>query len=255
MTPTIHPLLYRCPHCSTAIEAHPQTDEQVVNCPACRQPFKLELPTAPASVADPCPPCPPPLTPGAGLPTPTPLTQAAAPAASPAASAVASAVADPPESPAETFHVSMVRRYPLRCAAYLAATAAAFVGGLWLLAEGYQVLAALCGLAFLFLMWRLVTWWLRMHNTTLAVTDRRCVIETGVFTREATEVARKDVSDVHVTQSGMMRLLNVGDLVIISNKGGRKEVVVMAVHDPDHVASRIAPPPSPQPAAEPAGTA
>jgi membrane protein YdbS with pleckstrin-like domain len=257
MTPTVTPTLtFHCPHCNATLEAGPTSADEVALCPSCHQTFKLELP---CSNQEPAPALllprgvePPPVAPPVAAPLPPAAT--AAPAVAPAVGAATPAVAAPvveqPESVGEVIHVSMVRRYPGRCLTYFVVTVACIAGIVWSLDQNYTILAMVGGAVLAFVAFRFGTWWLRMHHTTLTITDRRAIIETGLFTRDAVEIGRKDVIDVHVSQGPIMRVLNVGDLVIRSDAGTRKEIVLMAVPDPDNVARKIAPlPPPAQPAA------
>jgi uncharacterized membrane protein YdbT with pleckstrin-like domain len=70
------------------------------------------------------------------------------------------------------------------------------------------------------------------------VTSKRLILTTGVFSRETTEIALPDVVDVHVHQDLLMRLLDVGDLAIVSKADGR-QLVVMAVPHPRSVADHL----------------
>jgi membrane protein YdbS with pleckstrin-like domain len=261
MTPTVTPTLtFHCPHCNATLEASPTSADEVALCPSCHQTFNLELPrsnheAAPALLL-PRGVEPPPVAPPVAAPLPpAPAAAAPAPVSAPAPAASTPAVAAPlveqPESAGELIHVSMVRRYPGRCLAYFVVTVACIAGIVWSLDQNYTVVAMIVGAVLAFVAFRFGTWWLRMHQTTLTITDRRCIIETGLFTREAAEIGRKDVIDVHVSQNPIMRLLNVGDLVIRSEAGTRKEIVLMAVPDPDNVVKKISPLPPP-PAAQPA---
>jgi membrane protein YdbS with pleckstrin-like domain len=255
MTPTVTPTLtFHCPHCNATLEAAPASADEVALCPSCHQTFKLELPCAnqepapalllPRGVEPPvAPPVAAPLPPAPVAAAPVPVSTPVPAAATPPA--VAAPVVEQPESAGEQIHVSMVRRYPGRCLAYFVVTVAAIAGIVWSLDQDYNILAMVIGGVLAFVAFRFGTWWLRMHNTTLTITDRRCIIETGLFTREAAEIGRKDVIDVHVSQGPIMRLLNVGDLVIRSDAGTRKEIVLMAVPDPDAVVKKIAPLPPP----------
>lgn len=231
MTPTatIQPMTYHCPHCNTAVEAQPTHDDAVTVCPSCKQAFKLALPVAvPDGPAQPDIVLPP----GVENPAETePL--------------MATAAADPPESAIDTIRLSMWRRYPLRCGAYVLGILAGSAIAFWMLSVDLPWMAAIVGIVVGYLLVRLIVWWMRMHNTTLTITDRRCVLETGLFTRATTEFGRKEIVDVHVSQGVLNRLLNVGDLVIVSNNGSKKELVVMAVPDPDSVAHKMAVPPQP----------
>jgi membrane protein YdbS with pleckstrin-like domain len=246
MTPTVQPTLtYNCPHCQVTLEAPAHCGTQEINvCPACHRTFQVDLQgtgtaAAPANV--------PPAAPQV-IPTAQPVAQPAA-VAQPLVAAVP---AEAPEAAIEQIHLSMVRRYPARCLAYFAALTATAVVAVLCLTWGYPIVASIAGAALAYLLIHFGLWWLRMRSTTLTVTDRRVVIETGLFTHQTTEVARKDVTDVLVAQDPVMRLLGVGDLVIRAH--GQKEVVLMAVPHPDEVAHKITPP-APLPAANTAGAA
>jgi hypothetical protein len=220
-------LTYHCPHCQSPVTGQPNCADNVVTCPACAKPFKLDVPVAKPEETPAALVLPPGTEPIPEAPPAVPVT------------------AEEPETVGERIQLSMWRRYPLRCAGYAALTMIGFVTAILFLTQGWNILAGLFALGTAFVAWRGVTWWLRMHNTSLTITNRRCVIETGVFSREATEFGRKDVVDVHVSQTPVMRILNVGDLVIRSNNGTEKQIVVMAVPDPENVARKIsvAPPP------------
>jgi hypothetical protein len=240
-------LTYHCPHCNATVEARPQ-DDKVAICQSCKQPFEAALPVvrpepAPAGIL---------LPPGTeGLPAPQ-ATPVAQPVVAQPVVVQAPAVT-PPESPGESIHLSTWRRYPFRCLAYVAAIVASLALGIWLLTVHYQVMAIVVGLGLAVQVIRFGTWALRMHNTVLTITDRRCLVETGLFSRQSTEIGRKDVTDVLVSQDPVMRILNVGDLIIRSDHGGPKEIVLMAIPNPDEVARKIAPIPPPPPASETAG--
>jgi hypothetical protein len=222
-----HPLVYRCPHCGTAVEVQPQASEQVVICPspACGKPFQAELPAAHPEA-------------GARLPPDTqPLpAQPVAPAPAPAPPVEPTL---PPEEVLEVVRVSMWRRYPLRCLAYLVVTVASAVGAIIALTQNLNLVAAIAAVVLLVTLVRFVPWWLRMRNTTLTITTRRVILEKGVWHREASEFERGDLIDVRVSQSGLMRLFNVGDLVISSDVDSKKQSVLMAVPDPATVAEHL----------------
>lgn len=226
-------LTYHCPHCQAAVTARPEAG-QAVACPACQKPFEAALPVARPEASAPEGIL---LPPGVAPPEAPPVAQPAAPAAA------------PPETAGELIRVSTWRRYPARCSAYTAGFVGFAALGIWLLVLGHRWLALGAGLVALSLLARFGLWLLRMRCTTLTITDRRCVIETGVFGRQATEIGRKDVTDVFVAQDPIMRVLDVGDLVIRSDSGAQKEVVLMAVPHPEEVAKKIQPTPTPpQPA-------
>jgi len=143
------------------------------------------------------------------------------------------------EMPLEIIRVSMWRRYPFRCMAYLLLVVASSIGAIVALSQEMNVLAGIAAAVLLLTLYRVVPWWLRMRNTLLAITTHRVILETGVFHREATEFERSDVVDVRISQSWLMRLFNVGDLVITIDSRARKQFVLMAVPDPTTVAEHV----------------
>jgi membrane protein YdbS with pleckstrin-like domain len=254
MTPTVQPhLSYQCPHCRATLEAPPHCGpDEVVTCPACQRTFQVALSGAKeeagrAIVLPPgveAPPPAPQVVPAAqpvAQPTAVPAAATAAQPA-PAAVPVVAQPAETPEHAVDVVHLSTWRRYPGRCFLYVVFIVAAAAAVVWCLNEGFTVWAALPGAVLAYLAYHVITWGVRMRNTTLTITDRRIVIETGVFTRRLTEVGRKDVDDVLVAQDPIMRIFDVGDLVIRSHGGKEKEIVIMAVPNPTEVAQKITPP-------------
>jgi uncharacterized membrane protein YdbT with pleckstrin-like domain len=152
--------------------------------------------------------------------------------------------AAPAEPPAEVelffVHPSMGRRYPLRCAAYAVLTVAAVASGIWAFSANHPWFGiALLGIG-AFLVARFAYWYAKMSATSLLVTNRRIILQTGVLTRQASEFALEAVTDIEVQQGFLGRLLNVGDLVISTGTGSdRRQMVVMAVEQPLAVADRI----------------
>jgi hypothetical protein len=133
----------------------------------------------------------------------------------------------------------MWRRYPFRCLAYVLVIAGSAIGAIVAVSQGYSVLAVIAGVVLLLALFRFVPWWLRMRNTRMIITDRRCILETGVFHRASIEFQRGDLIDVQVAQSGLMPLFDVGDLVISSDVDARKQFVLMAVPHPAVVAEHL----------------
>ncbi len=133
----------------------------------------------------------------------------------------------------------MLRRYPMRCAGYTLIILALLVGAAWAFAtdESWLGLLALIGAALVSM--RFGFWIATMHHTLLRLTTRRVILETGVFARHATEFPLKEISDLHIEQSIMGRMLDVGDLVIVDDNGQRRQMIVMAVPSPAAVAGHI----------------
>lgn len=218
--------------------------------PGCGKPFRAEVPAAsPEPARDLVVPGGKPLRHGDGngeavvAATPNNPAPAPAPAVAPAPPAPVAVVAPAPVVPddqlLEVIRVSMWRRYPFRCMLYLLLVAASSIGTILMLAQGMNVLAGISVAVLLLVLIRFVPWWLRMRNTSLTITSRRVVLETGVMHREATEFDRGDLVDVRVLQHGFMRLFDVGDLLITNGTDAKKEVVLMAVPGPEAVAQHL----------------
>jgi hypothetical protein len=179
--------------------------------------------------------------------TPTILTPPA-PAAIPVAAVAVPVPVEhpvtPPPPPEERelyrFHTSMGRRYPLRCAAYLLLIASALVSGVWALSQEYQTFGlVLMGIGVVLAV-RFAFWAAQMGATALIVTNRRVILQTGVLLRHASEFPIEAVNDIQVDQTLFGRLVNVGDLVIISQADkDTRQMVVMALPNPLGVAEMI----------------
>jgi len=150
--------------------------------------------------------------------------------------------APPPEEPERVIshvHLAMFRRYPLRCLAYGVAMVGLVSASVWAFAVDRQTLGTVFLALGVFVVARFLFWLIRMGRTVLVVTSRRVILEGGVFGREATEFALKDITDLHVQQGHVGALLDVGDLIIVSDNGTKRQAVVMAVPQPAAVAAHI----------------
>jgi hypothetical protein len=139
----------------------------------------------------------------------------------------------------QTIHLKMFRRYPARCLVYLLLVVAPISGGIWLILRGWPISGAACVTLAGFVLCRLVVWWLRMRRTTVTVTNQSCVLESGIFSRQAMAIDLPAVTDIQVKQSLLNRLLNVGDLVASHDNGEMQQVVLMAVPAPKKIADRL----------------
>jgi uncharacterized membrane protein YdbT with pleckstrin-like domain len=224
-------LTYRCPHCQHAIEVDPALAEQTVTCsnPECQKAFRLDVP-----VAKPAP----------TLIVPPDLNGRSAQEPEPARPLeLARPLETAPEAPAEdevlTVKPLMFRRYPYRCAGYVLLIAAALVCAvLWLVYDYAAV--GVTGLAVgAFAGYRLLAWWVRNRTTSLTLTTRRINLKAGSFTSHSTEIPYKDILDVQVHQGLLNRMLNVGDMTLFTRMPDKKQIVVMAIPDPEGVAAEI----------------
>jgi uncharacterized membrane protein YdbT with pleckstrin-like domain len=215
---TTQTLSYTCPHCGTPVDVIPETGQELVACPAphCGKPFKIEVPVAERA---------------ADLVLPSAANE---PERKPVLPLAQSAAAHEEEVCKVRLHA--LRRYPFRCLGYLVIIAVGVAFAFWLRDWWFAVLAGLAVASIA--LFRLLLWTLRMRLTTLTLTTKRCILESGVFAKQSTEVLLQDITEIHVGQSLLARLLGAGDLVILSNNG-EKKLVVMAVRDPVALAARI----------------
>jgi uncharacterized membrane protein YdbT with pleckstrin-like domain len=211
-------LTYRCPHCGTSLEVEAGDDRELLVCPAknCGKPFRAEVPTA-----DPVP--------RLGVPSNVKSARALP---------IAERAADQEEMRGFV-QLTMFRRYPLRFLMYLLLLAGGVTAAILGVVNESRFWLIVGALAALFAAFRLFMWWLRLRHTHFTVTSKRCILETGIFSQQANEVQLENVREVQVNQNMVERLFRVGDLVIVSDNGERKQVVVKGVHDPEGVALLI----------------
>ncbi len=222
MTTQTQTLTYRCPHCQqpVEVEVHPENELLVCPNPGCRKPFKVDVPTA-EPVKEP-------------LILPPGHEEAAHPAAPPAQPAT-----EPPEEIIQTVRVAMFRRYPFRCLGYILFLVASLGGVLIAAMNDSTTWVVICLVLTAVLAGRLFWWWLRMQNTLLTITNKRCILESGVFTKKVADLPVTDIEDIQIHQSFVQDMLNVGDLTLLSHKGELQRFVIMAVPAPKDVAARI----------------
>jgi hypothetical protein len=139
----------------------------------------------------------------------------------------------------QIIHLKMFRRYPFRCLGYLLLVLAPVGAGVWLLLTERPLLGALSLIVGGLVLCRLVVWWLRMRRTRVTLTNESCVLQCGIFSRQAMAIELPNVRDIQVKQSLLGRLLNVGDLVLSYDKGEMQQVTLMAVPAPKNLADRI----------------
>lgn len=222
-------LTYTCPHCHTQVDVMPRAGEELVTCPACNKPFQVKVPEG---------------DPVNRLILPGHLEPAATDDGAIETEAekkpvlMAENLADKEEH-MRTIHLDMFRRYPLRCAGYVGLFVGGIVFGFILLAEDWPILGFLLfGLALLALVRGLV-WWLRIKNTTLTITTKRVIVETGILGKRSTEIPMQDIAEIRVGQNFFTRMVDVGDLTLVAAGAQKKHLVVMAVPQPAEVASAI----------------
>ncbi|MCI0642519.1 MAG: PH domain-containing protein [Gemmataceae bacterium] len=133
----------------------------------------------------------------------------------------------------------MFRRYPFRCAGYGILAVAGLVAVLTGLITGsmFWLIVGLAGAGFA--AYRLLVWRLRVRSTTVTITSKRCVVESGLLSKNTTEVPRNALQDIQIVQTPFQSFFNVGDIVLVSKNGDTQRVVLMAVHDPKAVAGLL----------------
>src|SRR5262245_53180515 len=110
--------------------------------------------------------------------------------------------------------LSMFRRYPARCLAYVLIALALIVLTAWALTEGRTTLGLVALLGAALVVGRFLYWCIAMQNTSLVITNRKVALATGVFSRETTEMPLKEISEIQVQQDTLQGLLGVGDIII-----------------------------------------
>ena len=217
-------LILECPKCGTQVEATGEMlEDGIVQCtnPACRQPFRVELPTGRVlenRVSD------------------SGRVVASGDEGSHPASRHGAAGAE--ETLIQT-HPAMFRRHPFQFIGSLALALAGLAGlaywgpsGMWLPA-GVSAAVALFGVGVL------VLWWLRVVSTTLTVTSERTILRKGILSRATSEVRHDDVRNLQVNQTFIERMLGVGDLAISSAGQDDLEIDVDGVARPEEIATMI----------------
>jgi hypothetical protein len=224
---TAQTLLYRCPHCNQPVDVdlHHENDLLVCPNPDCQKPFKVDVPTA----------------------HPTTEMQFAQESAEVQHAAAAPAVvlapvpppAEVPETVVQTVRLAMLRRYPFRCLAYTILTLAGLIAFIYFMVTDRYIVGLMClglGAAVLF---RFILWHLHMSNTVFTITNRKCDLESGIFTKKHTELALSEIQDIQVSQTFVQGIMDVGDLVLVNKKGDAQRVIIMAVPSPKEVAQQI----------------
>jgi membrane protein YdbS with pleckstrin-like domain len=237
-------LTYTCPHCNMPVDVIPHQGKEIVNCPVCNKPFQVTVPEAKPAEADQQTHLVLPSaldTPAGSEPCAGTLNSGEPKATSAPTNGVArvAETLEEKEEPVRTVHLDIARRYPVRCLLYLIVFVAGIFVGLWSYARDYWLLALLFSTLGILALLKFTAWWLRTSRTTLALTSKRCILETGLFTKQTTEVPLPDISEVSVSQSFLTRMLHVGDVTIVTRGGEKKQIVVMAVPDPQEVAALI----------------
>jgi uncharacterized membrane protein YdbT with pleckstrin-like domain len=220
---TAQTVTYRCPHCNQMVDVDVHGDHELLVCPNpnCQKPFKVDVPTA---------------QPASELILPSDLHETVPTSPTPLA---AVPPAEVEEKALQSVRLEMFRRYPWRCLGYDLLIVVGLLGGLYYLLAGWHFLALVLFVVAGIAAYRLGSWWLRMKHISLMITNKRCVLETGIFTRQVTEMPLDEIADIQVRQTFLQKWMNVGDLVLLSHKGEEHRMIVMAVPSPKEVAAHI----------------
>jgi uncharacterized membrane protein YdbT with pleckstrin-like domain len=219
---TAQTVSYRCPHCNQTVDVDLNHEHDLLICPnpACQKPFKVDVPVAhPSSELI--------LPPGVHEEVQTTPAPVAAPAGA------------EEEKGIVKVRLAMFRRYPWRCLAYGLGIIAGIILGVYYLLTGWHLFTLVFLAIAVVCAYRLGSWWLRMEHVALTVTNKRCVLETGVLEKKVTEIPMSDLVDIVVRQSFLQRWLKVGDITLVSHKGDAHRILVMAVPYPQSVAGQI----------------
>lgn len=211
----MHDFAYRCPHCGETIRIADEVMGQVVDCPVCESPFKVEVPSA------------------------QPVD------ASALADSELPEIDHPERSEGEltSVHPAMFRTNPIAFIGYwtiLIVGLAAIVLAMWnyeFISQTLQIVAgSVLALVGAILLGR---WWLETMYTELTVTSKRTVLRKGIIAKQTTEVQHDDVRNIQVDQNVYERLAGVGDLAISSSGQDELEIHVHGIPRPNEVAEII----------------
>jgi len=160
------------------------------------------------------------------VPVPTPGTPATPPA-------------PPPEEVRSVARIGMFRRYPVRCLCYIVAILGLITATAWAFGQDQTTWGLVALVAAGLVAARFLYWFLTVQYTSLVVTNRRVMVETGLFTREASEVPLKSITGIQIEQDVVQALFGVGDLIINCEKGSKQQMLVLGVIGPEPVVQQI----------------
>lgn len=215
-------LTAQCPFCHHEVDTTIEHLDGPVVCPSCDKPFEMQMPTAT-------------------------VTSVREVEKAPAENRLA---ASPEERVLAKVHPVVFRARPLGTAivllVFLAATAGLVlpwagysIGGEALAGDvllGQATLLTMISLAGLVAVAGVIGyWWVQSRFTTLTVTDDRTVFQSGLISRETSEVQHDDVRNIQLDQSLLQRLLNVGEIGISSSGQDDLEVVAKRIPNPGRI--------------------
>lgn len=206
---------FQCPHCQETIRITDDVMGEIVDCPICGNPFKVEIPSARPS-------------------DPSQLDEEAPLLDRP----------DRGEGKLQVAHPAMLRSHPIKfigcCALVAAGVAGVALPLFWdldIISRTVQL--AVAGLLLLTGLGFLGAWWLQTRYTTLTITTKRTILRRGLIAKNTTEVQHDDVRNIQVEQNMYQRLVNVGDVAVSSSGQDDLEINVDGVPEPDQLADTI----------------
>jgi len=209
-----HEFAYQCPHCGETIRISDDVMGEVVDCPVCETPFKVDIPSArpadPSRVNGDTP----------GLDRP-----------------------DRAEGELKVAHPAMFRTHPFWFLGYWGLVVLGFAAVVLailnydVISQSFQMIAG--GILLLTGLVALGIWWLQTRHTTLTVTTKRTILRKGIIAKNTTEVQHDDVRNIQVEQNMYQRIVGVGDLAVSSSGQDGLEINVDGIPHPDEVAEII----------------
>lgn len=206
--------VFQCPHCSNNVQVSDDVMGEVIDCPVCDSPFKVDVPSA--RPGDP-----------SQVDGNTPIVDRP----------------DREEGEVAVVHPAMFRTHPFRylgCVALIAVGILGIVMALTnqeIVSRTFQLIVS--GLLTATGAVLLGVWWVKTRYTELTVTTKRTILRKGIVARNTTEVQHDDVRNLQVEQNFMERLLGVGDLAVSSSGQDDLEIDAKDIPAPDEVAELI----------------
>ena len=85
----------------------------------------------------------------------------------------------------------------------------------------------------------LISIWIRIKFTTYKISNKRIVVESGLFSKIRNEIWIKDMRGVTMNRSLWKRIIGVGDIDIGTAATGGTEIQLKSVKDPDFIVDLI----------------
>ena len=82
--------------------------------------------------------------------------------------------------------------------------------------------------------------WLERKGTLYRITNKRIISQKGVFSKAREDISIKDIRAINVNQSFRQRIVNTGNISIVTAAGGQGYEIMRNVKDPDTVRETIA---------------